>query len=363
MNIDYIVNEQRLNIPPTTLHDKATSTGNGVLLDVSGQDGLIVKITGEFVGTIKLLLQDANDAWSAPTHVYDLENEIRYGYTSQFGITKPGVFLIKNIYGHKTLRARVDRYTSGEITVVACSADSNIVTAGFPERFYIPATLLMDAVEAVGNSEFLSTRLADGVLFNVFGTFDARVKLWGRYGTSAFIQLTSIYDADNPLAPPTSYITKAGRYFVRNINRFDDMQVRIDRYTSGAVSVRASSAKSDDIFDAYAERTKHVLLGSMLGVSVNSGASNASGVIDVSPYAFVYCAIRTSEQHNLEVTVQYQHSGNTLGATVPATTMISGNVYRTDSEWTEVKGTRAVFTVYNKSDSAKTYDVFFYGVR
>lgn len=363
MNIDYIINEQRLNIQPTILHDKATSTGNGVLLDISGQDGLIVKITGEFVGTIKLWLMDANDVWSAPTHVYDLENEIRYRYTSQFGITKPGTFLIKNIYGYKTLRARVDRYTSGEITVVACSADSNIVTAGFPERCYIPSTLLMDAVEAVGNSEFLSTRLVDGVLFNVFGTFDARVKLWGRYGTQAFTQLTTIYNADNPLAPPVSSITKAGRYFVRNINRFDDMQVRIDQYTSGKVSVRASSAKSDDIFDAYAERTKHILLRSMLGVSINSGASNESDTIDVSPYAFVYCAVRTSEQHNFNVTVQYQHSGNTLGSTVPQTTLISGNVRRGESEWTEVKGTSAVFAISNNSDSAKTYDAFFYGVR
>lgn len=363
MQLNYNLNNQKLNIPQTTLHDKATSTSNGVLLDISGQDGLIVKITGEFVGTIKLWLLDANDAWSSPTHVYDLENEIRYGYTSQFGITKPGTFLIKNIYGYKTLRARIDRYTSGEITVVACSADSNIVTAGFPERHYIPSTLLMNAVEAIGNSEILSTRLVDGVLFNVFGTFDARVKLWGRYGSSAFIQLTTIYNADNPLAPPVSYITKAGRYFVRNITRFDDMQVRIDQYTSGAVSVRASSAKSDDIFNAYAERTKHVLLGSMLGVNIDSGASNTSNTIDVSPYAFVYCAIRTSQQHNLKVTVQYQHSGNTLGSTVPETTLISGNLFRTDSEWTEVKGTSAVFAVYNNSDSAKTYDVFFYGVR
>lgn len=363
MNIDYIINEQRLNIPPTTLHDKATSTGNGVLLDISGQDGLIVKITGEFVGTIKLWLMTADDTWDVPTHVYDLDNEIRYGYTSQFGITKPGTFLIKNIYGYKTLMARIDRYTSGEITVVACSADSNIVTAGFPERYYISSTLLMNAVEAIGNSEYLSTRLVDGVLFNVFGTFDARVKLWGQFGTEAFIQITAIYDADNPLAPPVSYITKAGRYFVRNISRFDNMQVRIDQYTSGKVSVRASSAKPDDIFGAYAERTKHVLLGSMLGVSINSGASNTSGAFDVSPYAFVYCAIRASGPHNLEVTVQYQHSGNTLGATVPATTMISGNVHRTDSEWMEVKGTKATFVVYNKSDSAKTYDVFFYGVR
>lgn len=363
MNIDYIINEQRLNIPATVLHDRATSTGNGTLLDISGQDGVIVRISGDFVGTINFAMTRGDNTWIAPTHVYDLESEIRYNYKPALGITQPGTFLIKNIYGYKTLRVRIERYTSGEITVVACSADSNIVTAAFPEKSYIPSTLLMDGVVAVGNSEFLNTRPVEGVLFTVSGTFEARLKVWGQYGNSTFIQITNIYNADRPLDPPVSNITKAGKYYIRNITRFDNMQVRIDQYTSGSVTVRASSATADDIFNSRADRTRQVLLTSMLGVSVGAGAHLDSNIIDVSPYVFVYCAMRTDTEHALTAVVQYRHNGNTLGSIVPPTNLISGPVLRGVSDWIEVKGTDAVFSIYNNSDAEHTYDLFFYGVR
>lgn len=363
MNISHVLNNPKLNIPVTTLQNAVTTTSSGTLLNISGQDAIIVEITGTFVAKIVLHVQYTGGSFVSPKEVYDLDTQERFAYTYASGITRTGRFLVKNLGGYNVLRARVDSYTSGEVTIKAYSADAGTVMAEFPSKGYMQSTLLFKDQTAIATSNYVDCAEDECIVFNVTGTFVGALLVYGRYdGDASGTRISEIYKVGSPFVPITS-ITSAGVYAVKNLTRYDTIAVRVNSYTSGSITVRACSADINTVFGVLAHTKKQVILAEKLGVTLAASAQEVTSVIDFSPYAYVYCMARADSAHSFNVAVNFRTENNTLGSTVGNTDMIDGSVQRAASEWTEVKGTIGVFVITNNSDAEHTYDVVFYGIR
>lgn len=359
MQLNYILNNQKLNIPSTVLHNAATAVGNAEI-NITGQDAIIIDVSGEFVANITLAEKYTGGAYVSKKEIYDIETEEIISPLSI--ITKPGKYLIRNLYGCNVLRVRIDKYTSGNVTVRVCSVDVNSVRQLFPNKSALSKIAMQDKT-GNGSSKYVESAQFDCLILKVSGTFDAAVIIYGKYkDNDTSERINTIYNVDNPLISAIN-ITKPGTYAIRNLERYDYIIPSILNYTSGAVTVRVSPADMNSVFGAITDRNRQILLKEQKGVTIAAGETLETGVLDFSPFAFVYCMLRCDVSHSYKAYVTFRSESNTLGATVPPTDMIDGSVMRAASEWIECKGTKGVFGVTNRSDAEHTYDAFFYGIR
>jgi hypothetical protein len=101
--------------PLDTLQSAAAATGNGTPTDVTGAQGLVVEVSGTFVGTVTFEGTIDDTSWF-------VVNMLPVGatQTAVTTATAPGQWTTQ----HATLalsqfRARVSAYTSGSVTVKA----------------------------------------------------------------------------------------------------------------------------------------------------------------------------------------------------------------------------------------------------
>lgn len=359
MQLNYILNNQKLNIPSTVIHNAATAVANGTLVTITGQDAVVIDVTGTFVATLYVAFKYNSGTFETQRDIYNLDTGEKVLVPA---ITAPGKYLVRNLSGYDVMRVRVDRYTSGEITVKACSADINSIRDVFSEKPILKSTAIFtDATGNVGSADF-KTANSDCILLSVSGTFSANLIMYGTYSGGSAIRTREIYNIENPLVRLDS-ITEAGTYAVKNLTRFDTMKMSVLNYASGSFTVRVCSTDINTIFKTLAERNRQVLIKAKTGITLAANATDETNELDLSPYAFVYALVRTDSAHSIKVYVGFRTVNNTLGSTVPETEMVSGVIHRTSSEWVEVKGTRGVFGIKNTSDTSHTYDVFYYGVR
>jgi hypothetical protein len=95
-----------------TLQDAATETGNGTILPVADRATVMLQIKGTFSAAIKVETSCDGDNWEGVC-CYRTYNLSQTEY-----ITMPGHYVI-SVAGYKYLRARIDWYESGAVTIVA----------------------------------------------------------------------------------------------------------------------------------------------------------------------------------------------------------------------------------------------------
>lgn len=358
MQLNYILNNQKLNIPSTVLHNEATAVGNAEI-NITGQDAIIIDVYGEFVANITLAVKYTGGTYTPKKEIYDIETEEILSPLNI--ITKPGKYLIRNLYGCNVLRVRIDKYTSGSITTRVCSADINSVRQLFPSKSIL-SKIAMQNKASNGSSAQVESSQFDCLILKVSGTFESTVIIYGKYKDGTSERINEIYNVNNPLVSAIN-ITKPGTYAIKNLERYDYIVPSLLNYTSGSVTVRVSPADMNSVFGAVIDRNRQILLKEQKGVTIAAGETLETNLLDFSPFAFVYCMLRCDASHSCKVYVTFRSESNTLGATVPPTDIIDGNVFRVASEWIECKGTKGVFGITNRSDAEHTYDAFFYGIR
>ena len=94
MQLNYILNNQKLNIPSTVLHNAATAVGNAEI-NITGQDAIIIDVSGEFVANITLAEKYTGGTYVSKKEIYNIETEEIISPLSI--ITKPGKYLIRNL--------------------------------------------------------------------------------------------------------------------------------------------------------------------------------------------------------------------------------------------------------------------------
>ena len=359
MNLSYALNNPKFNIPSTVIHNSETAVSNGTLVTITGQDAVVIDVTGTFVATLYVAFKYNSGAFETQRDIYNLDTGEKVLVPA---ITAPGKYLVRNLSGYDVMRVRVDRYTSGEITVKVCSADINSIRDVFSEKPILKSTAIFtDATGNVGSADF-KTANSDCILLSVSGTFSANLIMYGTYSGGSPIRTREIYNIENPFVRLDS-VTEAGTYAVKNLTRFDTMKMSVLNYASGSFTVRVCSTDINTIFKTLAERNRQILLKERKGVTIAAGETLETGELDFSPFAFVYCMLRCDVSHSYKAYVTFRSESNTLGSTVPSTDMIDGTVQRAASEWIECKGTKGVFGITNRSNAEHTYDAFFYGIR
>lgn len=93
-----------------TMQDAAGATGNGTTVPVHGRSGVLLEVTGTFVGTITAEGK-LQEEWAA------VDSYALSGGGRSTTITSTGLYWVP-APGLKSVRARISAYTSGSITVV-----------------------------------------------------------------------------------------------------------------------------------------------------------------------------------------------------------------------------------------------------
>lgn len=220
----------------------------------------------------------------------------------------------------------------------------------------------IDNKSATGNYTTFSTVGMSAVMLIITGTFVADVTVYGHdVNTNTNVRNKKIYNADTGLEIKDGIIKEAGTYFVANDVPFDAMYLRINAYTSGAVTAYAFDASQ--LTNSKAKR--HIVeIAKSLGSSV-SAESYGQPIqnLPISQFAFLVVVARTNANHAHRVAITYVHS-NSLGSMSPEVVIFNSTSLRDgESDWLPVKGTTATFTIRNDDTSnSHTYDLVVYGV-
>ncbi len=101
--------------PTTQLQMNAVATGNGVVLNLEGQDTIVVQVIGITTATITWEANVDLTTWVGVA-LADLNSTTR---ARALTTAANGLFLLENAPGLKQFRARISAWTSGTINVYA----------------------------------------------------------------------------------------------------------------------------------------------------------------------------------------------------------------------------------------------------
>ena len=95
------------------IHNAATATGDGQIIDMRGYSRLSVQVAGTFVGTVTF------EATVDKTNYLGI-NMRKWDQTNVGALTAPGAAsLHSDQHAIRAFKARISAYTSGDITVTA----------------------------------------------------------------------------------------------------------------------------------------------------------------------------------------------------------------------------------------------------
>lgn len=223
------------------------------------------------------------------------------------------------------------------------------------------STKVIDNKSATGN--YTSYECADktAVLFVVSGTFVADVTVYGvAVDTNSNVRLLKVVDFATGLELKDGIIKKPGTYIGFNDRPYSSMFLRINAYTSGAVTAHAFDGTNVIINTMK----KHIIkIAESLGVSVSANSySQPIQNLPVDQFAFITFVARTNGAHAHKIGITFVHT-NSLGSMSPEINIIDSTKERDgETDWIPVKGEKVTFTVHNNSDSSHAYDIDVYGV-
>ena len=159
MNFSYVLNDQGNPVPivenlissRVKMQDNVQTTSNGAYADIDGCGLIVLQVTGEFVATIIPQVFDSSDVSGSSRNVEAID--VSNGNVVD-RITKVGIYEIRNTIGMK-MRARVNSYTSGSVTVNATVINTSaepIQPVTFKKHHELIASIRNRSVAANGES-------------------------------------------------------------------------------------------------------------------------------------------------------------------------------------------------------------------
>lgn len=370
MNLSYILNDQGNPIPISEkiinriqMQNGAQGTGNGTYANIDGCGLIVLQVTGTFVATIKMQVDDSSNTFSTSRDVTAVDTSDGSVVTA---ITKPGIYEIRNTIG-VTLRARVNSYTSGSVTVNGTVIKTDIqpeepILHNSIERFN-----LQNEQSGTGNGTSINIDGYGLIVLKVTGTFVGKIRPQ-MFDDAA--QQTSARDVsviNSATGEVLDRITEAGIYEIRNTIGMQ-FRARVDAYTSGSITVDATLIDTDvEPVDPDDGKTHHKLIGSFRNQSVAAeGTKFILAHEDISKYMFLYLHIYTDESHPHTVYYTQELPQNLSipgNAPVPINILVT-EAYRVCSDWIEIRsGTAINMAITNQdTESAHVYDIDIYGV-
>lgn len=227
--------------------------------------------------------------------------------------------------------------------------------------YSVEKVVLFDGKTGTGSAQSIDVSGKTFAYIDVFGTFDATIRVLGYYtdrsGDNEFVSLT-----ERNSIVPFNLIRAAGGYFI-DLTKYTWITVQVINYTSGDINVQAQfyTKPIGDLFSAE----RNAQLAYSYAVPVDGGAyALAIEDVKISKYPFQYVAVRSESNHNFRVSLYYRHTNfGSLGAVNGDLFALNiENARRGVSEWIEARGNIVDVYIYNDSGEAHIYDVYLYGV-
>lgn len=248
----------------------------------------------------------------------------------------------------------------GNAKGINVDGDGNIITG----RSGVLETVHQDGTTNTSNGTKAAVEGFNTVAIEVTGEFEATMIVRG----TVFGDLPA---EPRPTLPVIDYlgnhlmsIKKEGIYYL-SVTGLKEIDVRVDNYTSGSVTVKSRAMAMP--LNAFAIHKKKIhLIDSWKGESIAADTVENWGFnIDQFPINFVQ--VRADSSHDWSVTFNYtnQYDSDFGGSIAPSVTAIDAeDELRSQSEWIKVRSDYLTMYVRNKdTESSHTYDILLFGVR
>lgn len=243
---------------------------------------------------------------------------------------------------------------------------TNPVNSSISKMTYEEVQVLSN-LQDTGNGTLINVDGKSSVVLYVTGSFVATIVAQGSTGTSfppnTAEQAIKAYDVSDEKY--VTKITKPGVYVLENIG-YSKFRVRVDRYTSGSVSVLARAFVEPIELGQSKERKKPRLerVAEKTGYKVSANQEvMAIPIFDCSDYVYLFVVARSNTAHSRRIAFNFSFSNQTLGPTYGDVYAIDDSKDRSKSERIEPLSESVSLWVKNNDSAEHTYDIFVYGVR